>query len=138
MNLLLQRKVNEYCYLYGSIFELEEWICDSLEFGQGCQLKAGVYSLSPITDTQTNSRVIGIYDNDKNVLGMIIKDNCQMYHNIKLRKENSNICVGFKVNEPLLVMFEHSMRLLLSKINTALYHGESITITIQDINIAIK
>ena len=133
MELELFRKQNDYCYLYGSIYDGEEWLCDTLEFGSGYELKADTYILKNLICSDTKQKVIGIYNTKMELVAKMVKDNCQTYYNIKMRKENNNICVGFKVNTPLLEMYEHSFRILSSKITTCDYSGAKSIIHIRNI-----
>lgn len=136
--MILTRKENERCYLYGSIYTSDEWICDTLEFGSGCQLKADSYILKNSMDAEMKQRVIAIYDLQMNLVSKMVKDNCGMYYNIKIRNENNHICVGFKVESPLLTMYEHSFRIISSHITTADYYGEQVILHIRDIKTVQK
>ena len=133
MEISLQRKENERYYLYGSICEGDEWVCDSLEFGSGCQLQAGTYILKNLICPDTRQKVIGIYNVKMELVSKMIKDNCSMYHSIKIRNENNYICLGFRVNSPLLTMYEHSFRIISNKITTCEYYGEQAILHIKDI-----
>lgn len=138
MEIELLRKENERCYMYGSIYNGDEWLCDTLEFGSGCQLDAGTYLIKNMIDPVLHQKVIGVYSLKLELLSKMIKDNCSMYHNIKIRNENNYICVGFKVNSPLLTMYEHSFRIISSLITSNDYSGEQTILHIRNIKTAQK
>lgn len=133
MKLTLKRKSNENCYLYGSIWNDNEYVCDTLEFGSGCQLQAGLYYLRLQKNTQSNYMEILINSQTAQTGAKLVKDNCYMYKNIKLRNENSNICIGTKVLEPLLVMNEYVFHSLSVLIAGCQNKGEKIELEITDI-----
>lgn len=133
MKLKLTRKNNENCYMYGSIWNDKEYVCDTLEFGSGCQLPAGLYYLRLQKNIQLNYIEIIINSQITECTAKLVKDNCYMYKNIKMRYENSNICIGTKILEPLLVMNNyvyHSLSVMIAGCQNA---GEKIELEIIDI-----
>lgn len=102
----------EYSYLYSSIYANGDYVCDTLEFAHENTLKDGTYTLIIGVDRKKNERIIEIYDFMNNLVSRFVKDNCTMYHNIKMRLVNNHICIGTKVNEPLLVMNQYVAQLL--------------------------
>ena len=67
------------------------------------------------------------------LVSKMLKDNCSMYYRIKIRNENNYICLGFKVNSPLLTMYEQSFRIISGKITTCEYYGDQAILHIKDI-----
>ena len=132
MNLLLTRNSNDYCYLYGDIYEEEEYICDTLEFGSAVCLPAGVYYLSIGHDQTKNIQVVQITDLLNNIVSKFVTDNTIMYNYIRIRNENNYICIGTKINQSLLAMSEYTTRMFMHKIKHALLNREIIRMTIAE------
>jgi len=102
MNYILKRIDNNNCYLRGILTESDKFICDTLEFGNVNRLKAGLYnikiaiknSFNPYSYREIiteNQKVIQLYDDFKNMLSEINNRTDQIYMNIRIRVNNSNI-----------------------------------------------
>jgi hypothetical protein len=102
MNYILTRIDNNNCYLRGILTESGKFICDTLEFGNVNRLKCGLYnikitiknSFNPYSYREIiteNQKVIQLYDDFKNMLSEINNRTDQIYMNIRIRVNNSNI-----------------------------------------------
>ena len=127
MNYKLLRQTNENCYLKGVVTESEKFICDSMEFGSLNRLKAGVYKLKISTkntfnaygndlDNSNSDKVIQLFDDFKNVLSEINNKTDIIWHNIKMRVNNSNIICCLITEDYSIQMRETVNKLLIQAI----------------------
>ena len=132
MKIQLQREINDRAYLYGSIYVNDEYICDSLEFGSGNELKKGIYSIGMLHSDMSVSPEICIVNEFAEVISKFVRNNTQRYKEIELRLDNNLICLGLKINTALLVMDEHSNHLLQVKVSGALARNEKVEFEIMN------
>lgn len=131
MELTLVRISNISCWCYGSLSDCDEWICDTLEMGDKNCLPDGVYNLQLGTNTKTNERVIEVLSEFGIVISRFIKDNLTVYKNISMRQSNANICIGLKINTPLLVMDMYVEKILLHQVHAAIWSKEKCQLIIK-------
>lgn len=122
--IILNRYSNENCYLYGTIYDNEEYVCDTLEFGSEIAIPTGRYELIIGKSEDNYTTVVKALDELGGHVCDFLTDTTYMYRNIKLRQETRNICVGAKCVNPLLVMCEYSARLLKLKVLNYTNRGE--------------
>lgn len=122
--IILDRYSNEYCYLYGTIYDGDEYICDTLEFGSDMAISTGRYQLIIGKSEESYTTIIKVISESGNHVCNMLTDTTYMYHNIKMRKETKDICVGAKCTNPLLTMNEYSARLLKLKVLNYINRGE--------------
>lgn len=102
MNYKLLRQSNQNSWLKGTITESNKFICDSMEFGSLNRLKAGLYKLKITTrsnfnpygsdlNNEENCKTIQLFDDFKNVCSQINNKTDMVFHNIRMRVNNSNI-----------------------------------------------
>lgn len=132
MTIELIRKENDRTYLYGELQIEGEYKCDTLEFGSGCQLPIGSYSIKIGVDKQRQERVMQIYNEDNELVSKFVKDNTYMYHSIRMRYENNHICLGVKVLEPLLQMDRYAAHLIGTEVSGCLSIGENVELLIKN------
>lgn len=132
MTLDLFLKSNENCYMYGSIYIGDEYVCDTLQFGSDMVLKPDIYVIDIAVDIKLNERYMTISDYMGNVISRFIKKPTFMYKNIEMRVNDNKICLGTKINHPLLTMCDFSTRYLGLKVAGCVSTGEVVYLVIHD------
>ena len=127
MNYILTRIDNNNCYLRGKLTESGKWVCDTLEFGNLNRLKVGLYNIKISNKNSFNSyscreiiteshKVIQLYDDFKNMLSEINNRTDQIYMNIRIRVNNSNILCCIMSSNYQIRMKESINNLLIQNI----------------------
>ena len=123
MEFEMNRKSNENCYLYSTIYLADEYICDTLEFGSNIALQDGVYSLNLGIDKTKNETVVLVYDFLGNMVSKLVRNNTYLYKEIKMRRETADICVGCKTSLPLLQSDNYAAHLIIVNVSGSLARG---------------
>jgi len=132
MEYTLLRKKNVNCYLYGSIYDGTDFVCDTLEFGSGVQVPAGDYNVFLRRSETTKDNEIILSSQKSEHCTKLVQDNTYMYKEIRMRNENDLICIGLKVNYPTLKMDELIMHRLKTELLGYNNRHEKVTIKIVD------
>jgi hypothetical protein len=128
---ILTRTSNENCYCYGSLEFENDWHCDTLEMGDENCIPDGEYMLQLGLNERNNTKIVQVVDEFKTVIASFVKDNIQTYKNIEMRVANSNICLGCRINTPLLVMYDYVERTLLQLVSEATWTKEGCKLIIK-------
>lgn len=108
----LKRRSNSYCWMYGVLTLNDEWLADTLEFGESVALPDGDYYLHLSRSPLDNSTVIEICDFMQNVVSELCTINVYNSKNVIVRNYNNKISIGCKTGNSLLTMPEFQFRLL--------------------------
>ena len=119
-------------WLYGIIENDGIFLCDTLEFGSMGSLPSGNYTLK-LTQFQSNLKpLISIYNDVNEYVSCINTEPCIFWRNRKIREKTTNITIGLKTSEPLLVMHEYVFTLCLTALKRALSRNENIELVIMN------
>lgn len=130
--LKLIRYSNQSCYLFGNLFNEEEFLCDTLEFGSGVQLPVGRYRIESNISNTSSMYPFYIFDNENNKVSSITTADSWIYCGFKLRIESSDIQVGCKLDSSKLVMHEYSTKVLRTLILGYIHKGYTCFINISE------
>lgn len=119
----LERRSNAYCWMYGVLKFNDEWLADTLEFGEAVALPDGDYYLHLSRSSSDNSTIIEICDFMENVVSEFCTKNVYNSNNVIVRNFNSKISIGCKTGDALLAMPEFQFRLLRLAIQSELTGG---------------
>lgn len=131
MELELIRNENDRCYLYGSLFKDGDFLCDTLEFGSGVELKCGSYTCKILYNYCEIPFCIGIYNETLELVSLFSNNELLKYHEISIRKENANIVVGLRNKGAMLTMCESSYKLLKTYVAGAISGGKKVTLEVK-------
>lgn len=121
----LERRSNSYCWMYGVLTLNDEWLADTLEFGESVALPDGDYYLHLSRSQLDNSTVMEICDFMQNVVSEFCTKNVYNSKNVIVRNYNNKISIGCKTGNSLLAMPEYQFRLLRLAIQGEIHRGNN-------------
>lgn len=121
----LTRLKNEYCWMYGQISLNDEWVADTLEFGEKIALPDGDFVLRLGRSSVDNSTTIEIYDFMDNVISEFCTKNVYNSNDVIVRNYNNKISIGCNNGGALLTMSEYQFRLLRLTIQGEIHRGNN-------------
>ena len=129
---------NRYCYLFSKLFVNNEYVCDTLEFGNSTSLKSGNYYMSTEKNTTKGVTEIMIFDELFCKISSVRENNNEFYKGIEMRIKNNVIQVGLESQNCTLKMCSYTFDLLLRKISKAINYSEDIIFLVDRNNIKIE
>lgn len=121
----LARLKNEYCWMYGVLTLNDEWLADTLEFGEKIALPDGDFVLRLGRSSVDNSTTIEIYDFMSNVISEFCTKNVYNSKGVIVRNYNNKISIGCNNGSALLTMPDYLFRLLRLAIQGEIHRGNN-------------
>lgn len=132
IRLNMVRKENRYGWCYGSLYQGENHICDTLEVYNPKDMPLGEFFLRSAIDTISGKEYIAVENESGDEITQILWQNTRYTGNIEHRIIESHIAVGSRINEPNLVTREYLFNLLKRFVNSTIISGKRVILTISN------
>jgi hypothetical protein len=118
-------------YIYGTLFNDNGFVADSLEIPSDLLLPVGQYLLCIDKSAEDGKQFISIRTLGNKEISRFVQNNTYFLGNILCRKENNFISLGLKTLLPLLVMNEYIYTKTLQSIKSAIFCNEQIILNVR-------
>lgn len=131
LRLRMVKKENRFGWVYGSMYQGEDYLCDTLEVAGSQEIALGEYFIRPAIETISGREYIAVEDQVGDEVTKIIWKNTEYNNKIECRLTENHIAVGSRINEPNLVTREYLFNILRRFILATNLAGKRVILTVE-------